>query len=69
MVIEVYSIAHFVELIVNGKSIGIKRIKEYKAIFKTKYEDGTVTAIAYDVNKKEISRSQLISATGKRLYE
>jgi len=67
VVIEVYSNAHFVEVLVNGKSLGIKRIKEYKAIFKTKYENGTVTAIAYDVNKKEISRSQLISATGKTL--
>jgi len=65
--IEVYSDAYFVELLVNGKSLGIKRVKEYKAIYKTKYEEGVVTAIAYDENKREISRSQLVSATGKTL--
>ena len=67
VVIEVYSDAYFVELLVNGKSLGVKRINKCKAIFKTKYEGGSVTAISYDKNKKEISRSQLISAIGKTL--
>jgi len=65
--IEVYSNAYFVELLINGKSLGTKRLKDYKAIFKTKYESGMVTAIAYDVNRKEISRNQLTSATGKTI--
>lgn len=65
--IEVYSGAHFVELLVNGKSLGIKRVKDYKAMYRTRYEEGVVTAVAYDENKREISRSELVSATGRTL--
>ena len=62
--VEVYSEAPIVEVLVNGKSIGKKKTKKCKAIFKTKYQSGTVCAVAYDANKKEISRSELVSATG-----
>ena len=63
--VEVYSNAAVVELLVNGKSIGKKQVKECKAIFKTKYAPGKLEAVAYDVNGCEISRGELNSAKGK----
>ena len=63
--VEVYSDAASVELLINGKSVGKKKIKECKAIFKTKYASGTLTAVTYDASGREISRSELVSATGK----
>ena len=64
-IVEVYADAARVELLLNGKSLGKKRIKNYKAIFKTKYAPGTLMAIAYDANGREIGRTQLSSATGR----
>ena len=63
--VEVYSDASSVELLVNGKSLGKKKIKECKAIFKTKYAPGTLTAVAYGADGRELGRSSLSSATGK----
>ena len=62
--VEVYSDAASVELLLNGKSLGKKKLKEMKAIFNTKYAPGTLTAVAYDAMGREISRRDLISATG-----
>ena len=62
--IEVYSNAAAVELLLNGKSLGRKQLKECKAMFKTKYEAGTLTAVAYDASGREVSRSELRSANG-----
>lgn len=64
--VEVYSDAHAVELLVNGKSLGKKKIKECKAIFKTRYASGKIEAVAYDAGGRELLRSELNSATGKR---
>ena len=63
--IEVYAQADSVELLLNGKSLGRKKLKEYKAIFKTKYAPGTLEAVAYDESGQELSRSELRSAEGK----
>lgn len=64
-VVEVYADAAAVELLLNGKSLGRKKVKECKAVFKTRYASGTLSAIAYDASGREISRSELCSATGK----
>ena len=64
-IVEVYSNQAFVELLLNGKSLGRKKVKECKAIFKTKYAPGTLTAIAYDSGGRETGKSTLKSATGK----
>ena len=40
------------------------RLKEYKAIYKTKYQSGTLTAISYDASGREIGRSEIHSANG-----
>ena len=62
--VEVYSDAATVELLLNGKSLGKKKVKECKAIYKTKYQSGTLTAVAYDASGRELSRADLCSATG-----
>lgn len=54
------------ELFVNEKSYGKKVTKGYKAIFKNvRYEAGTITAVSYDAEGKEISRSALKTSSGK----
>lgn len=63
--IEVYAQAAGVELLLNGKSLGKKKLKECKAMFNAKYTPGTLTAVAYEEGGKEISRQELKSATGK----
>lgn len=45
--VEVYGIGEYVELFVNGKSAGKKKLKKNKAIFKTAYQPGTLTAKVY----------------------
>lgn len=62
----VYASGAYAELLVNGKSYGKKKTKEYKAEFKkVAYKPGTITAISYDVSGKEIGRSSLATAVGK----
>lgn len=65
--VEVYADAHYVELILNGKKVGNKKIKNFKAIFKVKYKSGTLTAVAYDKEKRRISESKLVSGKGIKL--
>lgn len=61
--VEVYARAAEVELLVNDKPVGRKKFKkDCRFKFKTKYECGSVTAIAYDESGKEISRSSLHTA-------
>lgn len=62
--VEVYSDAVMVELLLNGKSLGKKKLKEMKAVFKVKYAPGTLTAVAYDAIGREVSRRDLCSALG-----
>lgn len=62
-VVEVYARAAEAELFVNQKSVGRKKFKDdCRVIFKTAYEDGEVTAVAYDGDGREISRSSLKTA-------
>lgn len=65
-IVEVYVNADYVELRLNDKSVGKKKVKDCKAEFKMKYMPGTLMAIAYDSSGKEISRNELVSATGKK---
>lgn len=68
-VIDVFADADTVELVMNGKSVGKKKIKGYQAFFKTSYAAGTIEAIAYDGQGREISRNELHSAAGKTHLE
>ncbi|MCM1542720.1 MAG: DUF4982 domain-containing protein [Blautia sp.] len=65
-VVEVYADAASVRLELNGKEIGTKPVKKYKAIFKTAYAPGTLTAVALDADGREISRHGL-STGGKEI--
>ena len=51
----------------NGKKLGKKKVKEFKALFNFKYQNGTLTAIALGQSGKEISRSELKTGKGKHL--
>ncbi len=62
--VEVYSQAASVELELNGRSLGRKKIKNYQAMFTIKYEPGTLVAISYDAKGKETGRNELKSAAG-----
>ena len=63
-VVEVYTDAAAVKLLVNGKLIGKKKVRNGKAVFRTKYVSGTLTAVACGADGLEMSRSELKSANG-----
>ena len=66
--VEVYARAHKIKLIINGKTVGEKKTKkDCKVIFRTKYFGGTVTAVGYDKNGKEICRTQMKTAGNETL--
>ncbi len=62
--IEVYARASSVELILNGVSVGKKKNNK-DCIFKftTAYKSGTLEAVAYDSNAREIGRDMLRTAS------
>lgn len=68
-VVEVYFDAEKVELYLNGKKIGSKKVKDYKATFKCKYAPGKLEAVAFDAGGREIGRSELISAGAKQCIQ
>ncbi len=62
-VVEVYARAASVELLINGKSVGKKKLKNTcRAVFKTTYQDGDITAVSRDASGKEIGRQTLSTA-------
>lgn len=63
--IEVYSDAPFVALMLGDRSLGKKKTKEDKAIFRTRYTPQVLTAVSYDADGKELARSSLAPASGK----
>ena len=60
-VIEVYSPGKRVRLLLNGRELGIKNLKNFKAIFRTSYAPGTLAAEALDENGKVLSTFSLSS--------
>lgn len=62
-VVEVYARAAEVELLVNGQAVGRKSFKNTcRRVFKTKYEDGEITAVSYDDMGRIIGRQTLKTA-------
>ena len=60
---EVYARAYRAELYLNGVKVGNKKFKnDCRAVFKVKYREGELTAVAYDRDEKEIARRSLVSA-------
>jgi beta-galactosidase len=66
-IVEVYSDASIIRLELDNKIIGIKKLKEFKALFHVRYMPGKLMAIALDENGKEISRSTLITGSNKTI--
>ncbi len=62
--VEVYTAAAAAELLLNGKSLGKKKVKDGRAIFKTKYAPGALEVVTYDAAGRETGRSALTSAAG-----
>jgi len=61
--VEVYARGYKVELILNGKKIGSKKInKTMRTYFKVPYENGRLTAIVYDNNGNKVSENSLVTA-------
>ncbi len=61
--VEVYTRAYKVRLLVNGKKVGERKIKnDCKAVFKTKYYGGTIEAVGMSKDGKEICRTALSTA-------
>lgn len=61
--VEVYARAAEVELLVNGKAVGRKSYKNTcRRVFKTKYENGEITAVSYDAMGRVIGRQTLKTA-------
>jgi beta-galactosidase len=66
VVVEVYSAADEVELLLNGRCLGkaaAGEVHRFKATFDIAYAPGTLEAIAYR-GGREVSRSSLITAAG-----
>ena len=62
-IVEVYARAAEVELLVNGKSAGRKKLKnDCRTKFNVVYEDGEITAVSYDASGEEIGRKTLKTA-------
>lgn len=63
--VEIYSSAYKVQLLINNKSIGIKKLKNCIAKFKTKYQAGSIKAIAFDKQNNILETSGMMS--GKKV--
>lgn len=64
VVVEVYSGQPVVELFLNGKSLGRKKVKDCKAVFRTKYQSGELKAAAYNAAGQLQGERKLKSAEG-----
>ena len=61
--VEVYSRAPIVELYINDKKVGRKKLgKNCKFDFNVTYQEGTITAVGLDKDGTELSRNSLTSA-------
>lgn len=63
--VEVYAPGDAVRLFLNGKKLGAKKLKNFKAIFHVPYAPGTLTAEALDETGKVLSSFHLSSGEGE----
>lgn len=64
-VVEVYTGADTVELLLNGNSLDKKKVKDCKAVFKVIYAPGTLSAVTYDRKGNQVGQNQLTNVQGK----
>ncbi len=68
--VEVYARAASVELLLNGKSVGRKQMKNNCLFhFHVPYENGKLEAVSFDANGKEIGRDTLTTAGEKTILQ
>lgn len=61
--VEVYARASYVKLYINGKCVGQRSPKgDCKVIFNTKYYDGVIKAVAYDLRGEVIAETSMKTA-------
>ncbi len=61
--VEVYARAHSAALLLNGTEVGRKRLKKGCVVrFRCEYHPGTLEAVSYDENGRELGRAALVSA-------
>ncbi|MCI2068330.1 MAG: DUF4982 domain-containing protein [Bacilli bacterium] len=58
---EIYTYSPYVELFLNGKSIGKKKTKNYRAVFRFKYQEGTLKAVGLNKQGQKEEESFLSS--------
>lgn len=63
--VEVYAPGAAVRLEQNGKVLGTKKLREFRAEFLASYAPGTLTAVALDDRGREISRFSLSGGSGE----
>ena len=63
-VVEVYTRAPIVKLYLNGRSVRVKRTRDFHADFSLSYEPGELLAIACTARGEELGRTVLRSAEG-----
>ena len=65
--VEVYANGHSVRLTLNGKEIGVKKINNFKTIFKLPYYKGELKAEALDERGRVLSTHSLFSGDDKMI--
>ena len=60
--VEVFARAAEVELLINGETVGRKKVKKCRTKFQVTYHDGEITAISYDSDGRELGRQTLQTA-------
>jgi len=64
--VEVYADAVKAELFINGRSCGVKKLKNMRTEYKLKYERGELSVKTYDAQGKVIGEDKLVSADNTR---
>ena len=64
--VEVFSDATFIRLELNGKTVGTRKLKNFRTTFHVIYKPGTLTAIALDENYQTLSHHSLTTG-GKEI--
>ena len=60
--VEIYARADSADLFLNGKSLGRKRIRNCRCVFKTVYEPGTLKAVSYTKSGEKEAETELYTA-------
>ena len=60
--VEIYSRSHSAELFLNGRSLGKKKLRNCRCVFKVTYEPGILEAASYAEDGTETARTRLVTA-------